>query len=67
MKDVDEHKIRAELEDIFGKIDRIVKRIDTEDPMKPTPDGEQAHPEAEAAPSPQPPPEAPAQPEPSQD
>jgi hypothetical protein len=34
MPDTDDKKIRAELEDIFGKIDGIIRRIETEDPGK---------------------------------
>jgi hypothetical protein len=34
MNDPDEKQIKAELNGIFGKIDKIVKRIDTEDPGK---------------------------------
>ena len=30
MPDFEEKKIRAELADIYGKIDRIIERIDTE-------------------------------------
>ncbi|MFH1984831.1 MAG: hypothetical protein ABIL58_23565 [Pseudomonadota bacterium] len=67
MSDFDEKKIKAELEDIFGKIDRIVKRIDTEDPMKPEPDGEHNHPDTDPPPPLQPPPAVPAQQKPSQD
>ena len=32
MSDSDEKQIKAELNGIFGKIDKIIKRIDTEDP-----------------------------------
>ena len=34
MSDPDEKQIKAELNGIFGKIDKIIKRIDTEDPGK---------------------------------
>ena len=38
MADTDDKKIRVELEEIFGKIDGIIKRIETEDPGKNEPD-----------------------------
>lgn len=50
MSSSEEKKIRAELEGIYQNIDRIIKRIETEDPMKRDAD-------AEASPD-SPPPEA---------
>lgn len=44
MSDLEEEKIQAELENIFGKIDRIIKRIDTEDPAQTAPNEDNADP-----------------------
>ena len=61
MADFEEKKIRAELEDIYGKIDRIIKRIDTEDASKTEPDDTEPHPDADASAPPLPPPESPSE------
>jgi len=59
MSDFDEEKIKTELDDIFGKIDQIVKRINTEAPENAENEPDQpvaAPPSEESAP---PPPESP--------
>lgn len=58
MTDSEEQKIKLELENIFGNIDRIIKRIDTEDPVQTNPDDHQTHPGNDSGQSPPPPPTA---------
>jgi hypothetical protein len=59
--DSEEKKIRAELEDIYGKIDRIIKRIDTEDAGKAAPDDTETPPDVDPSAPPSPSPESPSE------